>query len=65
MRRTEMMPKKHEGKNQKDRFIEAARELGCDDDEAAFKKRLKKLTSAPPPKSVEKRKAKKPTKKGI
>jgi hypothetical protein len=39
-------------------FVKAARELGCDDDEAAFKDRLKQLVSAPPPKakSVKKRK---------
>ena len=41
-------------------FREAARELGCDDDEKAFDKVLKKIASAPPPKSVEKRKAKLP-----
>ena len=34
------------------RFIEKARELGCDEDEAAFEKKLKKLANAkPPPKS--------------
>lgn len=41
--------KKTDSDNQRERFIEAARELGCDEDEAAFKERLKKLTSAPPP----------------
>lgn len=52
--------KKREGReNQKDHFIEVARELGCDEDEGTFKKLLKKLASAPPPKSVEKRKTKK------
>ena len=39
-------------------FKEAARELGCDDDEKTFDKVLKKISSAPPPKSVQKRKAK-------
>ncbi len=29
-----------EGKSQRDRFIEAARELGADDDEATFKAKL-------------------------
>jgi hypothetical protein len=38
------------------KFIEAARELGCDDDEERFMERFKKLTEAPPPASVEKRK---------
>lgn len=41
------------------RFVDAARDLGCDDDEAAFDKALKRIASAPPPKSVEKRKTKK------
>ena len=44
------------------RFREAARELGCDEDEDAFKERLKKLASAPPPASVETRKTKKAAK---
>jgi hypothetical protein len=43
---------------QSKRFVEAAREIGCDEDGGAFKERLKKLTSAPPPASVENRKAK-------
>ena len=38
-------------------FVMAARELGTDDDEDAFNRRLKQLASAPPPKSVQKRKA--------
>lgn len=45
--------------DQSKRFIEAARELGCDEDEAAFKERLKKLAKAPPPATVSTRKAKK------
>ena len=40
-------------------FIETARELGCDEDEDAFKERLKKLTSAPPKHQPSKPKAKK------
>lgn len=53
------MPKKSKDdpRQQRERFIDAARELGCDEDEAAFKERLKKLVSAPPPKSVQKRKS--------
>jgi hypothetical protein len=39
-------------------FQEAARDLGCDDSEEAFDRALKKIASAPPPKSVQKRKAK-------
>lgn len=33
---------------QSERFIETARTIGCDEDEAAFKERLKKLVAAPP-----------------
>jgi hypothetical protein len=40
-------------------FVKAARELGCDDDSAAFDKVMKKIASAPSPKSVQKRKTKK------
>jgi DNA-damage-inducible protein D len=42
--------------SQSQKFIEAARELECDDDEEAFRERFKKLTETPPPASVEKRK---------
>ncbi len=31
---------KEEGNTQRERFIKAARELGCDEDEAAFKAKL-------------------------
>ena len=37
-------------------FRDAARELGCDNDEKAFDKVLKKIAKAPPPESVQKRK---------
>lgn len=56
------MVRKKTASSQHARFVNAARELGCDEDEAAFDKVLKKIASAPPPKSVEKRKTKKPTK---
>jgi hypothetical protein len=36
------------GKPQKDKFIEAAKEHGCDESEAAFKEKLKKLAEQPP-----------------
>ncbi|MBI4723536.1 MAG: hypothetical protein HY765_00450, partial [Rhodomicrobium sp.] len=49
-------------KSQHEKFVEAARELECDDDEAAFRAKLKKLTEAPPPETVEKKKKKKVTK---
>jgi hypothetical protein len=44
------------------KFIEAAKSLGCAEDESAFDDTLKKLSSAPPPKTVKKRKTKKPAK---
>jgi hypothetical protein len=34
---------------QKEKFIDKARELGCDEDEAAFEKRLRKIAKATPP----------------
>jgi hypothetical protein len=43
--------------DQRQRFIDAARELGTDENPEAFDKVLKKIASAPPPKSVQKRKA--------
>jgi hypothetical protein len=49
-------------KTQRERFIEAARELGLPEDEEAFDRALKKIASAPPPETVEKRKTKKPAK---
>jgi hypothetical protein len=39
-------------------FVKAARELGTDESEEAFDKVLKRVASAPPPKSVQKRKIK-------
>ncbi|WP_309607211.1 hypothetical protein [Phenylobacterium sp.] len=39
---------------QVDKFRELARELECDDDEAAFDERLKKLATAPPAPKAEK-----------
>lgn len=54
-------PKK-DAVSQSDRFKEAARKVEADESEAAFDETLKKVASAPPPKSVEKRKDKKPVK---
>ena len=42
-----MTGKKVKG-NQSQRFIEKAHELGCDEDEAAFEKRLREIAEAPP-----------------
>lgn len=50
------------GNSQLDRFKRMSRELGCDEDEASFDEALGKVASSPPPKSVEKRKTKKPAK---
>jgi hypothetical protein len=43
-------------RSQIERFREAARELGCEEDEEAFDKALKKIASEKPPASVQKRK---------
>jgi hypothetical protein len=42
--------------DQRRKFIKAARELGCDEDEDAFDKALRKIASEKPPASVQKRK---------
>ena len=49
--------------DQSKRFIEAARELGCDDDEDALKARMKRLAQTKPTslKSLVKKPRKKPT----
>ena len=39
-------------KSQSDKFKEKARELGADDDEAAFEERLKRLAKAKPKKEA-------------
>jgi hypothetical protein len=46
--------------SQHGKFASAARELGCDEDEAAFDERLRKIAKAQPPKEDKpKRKPKK------
>ena len=45
--------------SQKDKFKEVARELGCDEDEEAFRRKPKKIAQAP---VSEKPKSKKPNK---
>ena len=37
-----------EARQQRSKFIDAARELGCDEDPEAFKRALRKLAEAPP-----------------
>jgi hypothetical protein len=41
-----------QSKTQVQRFVAKARELGCDEDEAAFEAKLKKIAKAPPPKAA-------------
>lgn len=36
-------PRPSDGKTQSERFIETARELGCDEDDAAFKEKLAQI----------------------
>jgi len=43
--------------DQAKRFVDAAREVGANEDPEAFKERLKRLVNAPVPKTVQKRKA--------
>lgn len=43
-------------------FLRAAKDLGCDDDEDAFDKKLKAVASAPAPKPVKRKKAKRSAK---
>ena len=49
---------KSTAKDQHHEFVKAARELGVDESVEAFDKVLKRVAKAPPPKSVQKRKAK-------
>jgi hypothetical protein len=52
-----MTDPKSSNKPQNERFIEAARELGCDEDEAAFDEKLRRIATAKPkPKREPKRK---------
>jgi hypothetical protein len=41
-------PKAQSDPSQYDRFIETARQLGCDEDEAAFDEKLKKIARPKP-----------------
>lgn len=47
---------------QSKRFIEVARELGCDEDESAFDEIVKKVAKAPPPRQEEPAEKPKPKK---
>lgn len=58
-----MTEKKSAPKSQGERFIETARALGCDEDEAAFERVFEKIVPPKRPRSKpdEKGEAKKPT----
>lgn len=47
------MKKTTKTQTQRDRFIEKARELGCDEDEARFNETLKRVVSTDPKKGSE------------
>ena len=52
-----IMPRRDQKANtdtQSDRFIRTARELGCDEDQEAFKRALRQIASAPSPKRRDK-----------
>jgi len=49
-------------RSQSQKFIETARAIGCDESEAAFAERIKKLISAPIKKAPAKPKKAKPSK---
>lgn len=57
-----MKPKPASAQQHRD-FVKAARELGANESDEAFDKVLRKIASAPPPKSVQARKTKKPVRK--
>ena len=49
-----MAETKHDSDDQAKRFRDMARELGCDEDEAAFEDKVRKVATAPkPPKPAE------------
>ena len=52
-----MSKRKSADQEQSQAFVQAARDLGADESEEAFDKVLKRIASAPPPRSVQKRKA--------
>jgi hypothetical protein len=47
-KRGSQRPQQERDPEQSKRFIEAASELGCDEDEAAFKARVKRLAESKP-----------------
>ena len=49
-------------KTQSEKFKDAARELGCDENEEAVDELMKRVASSPPPRKDEKDKTKKPAK---
>jgi hypothetical protein len=51
------MPKAR-ARPQSEKFVEKARELGCNEDEAAFDERLRKIAKATPPQPGKKKQGK-------
>jgi|tagenome__1003787_1003787.scaffolds.fasta_scaffold18471495_2 hypothetical protein len=49
---TEPLKPTSPAQTQRDRFIEAARELGCDESEEAFAEKVRKVAKAPVPAKV-------------
>lgn len=59
MAKKRVAPKDFNGtQDQFEKFVDAARELGCDESEAAFEEKLKKIV--PPPKATDKSEEDKP-----
>lgn len=50
---TKNQPSQKPATGQGERFIEAARKLGADDDEVAFEERLKRIAKAKPAQKIE------------
>ena len=48
------MPNSKAESSQPDKFLDMARELECDEDEAAFEDEVRKVATAPKPESVAK-----------
>jgi hypothetical protein len=57
-RRARTAANKHSETSQFEKFRKLAEEVGCEDNDAAFDKTLKRLAETAPPETVEKRKKK-------
>jgi hypothetical protein len=56
MRLERNLPRSEKSKRNQKKFIEAARELGCDEDESAFDEIVKKVAKVPPPRKEDENK---------